>query len=103
MKLFIALFASLVLSAFLFSCNSKPAETKIATFKISGMTCAFGCAKTIENTLSKTTGVKKAVVDFDTKTANVNYDASIITTESIIKTVQKTGDGSTYKVYDLKK
>lgn len=103
MKFFTTLFASVVLLTLVISCNTKPAEPKIATFKISGMTCAFGCAKTIENTLSKTIGVTKAVVNFDTKTANVNYDASKINTESIIKTVQKTGDGNTYKVYNLQK
>jgi copper chaperone CopZ len=98
-KLFIAfIFASL----FFISCQSKTAAPKVTTFKISGMTCAFGCAKTIENNLSKTVGIQKAVVNFDNKTATVNYDANTIATNKIIKTVQQTGDGATYKVYDLK-
>lgn len=90
------------LALFAVGCNPKTASPKVATFKISGMTCAYGCAKTIENKLSKTTGVTKAVVNFDTKTAKVNYDASVITTEKIATTVQETGDGATYKVFDLK-
>ena len=92
----------ITLFALITSCNSKTATPKVTTFKISGMTCAYGCAKTIEKNLSKTVGVQKAVVNFDTKTANVNYDASVITTDKIIKTVQQTGDGTTYKVFDLK-
>ena len=91
-----------ILTFFVIICNSKAAAPKVATFKISGMTCAFGCAKTIENRLSKTAGIQKAVVNFENKTANVNYDAGQISTDKIIKMVQETGDGATYKVFDLK-
>jgi len=38
-----------------------------ASFTISGMTCAIGCAKTIQDELSETDGVQKATVDFDKK------------------------------------
>lgn len=102
MKYFISFFSVLLLSMLIWSCNSKAAEPKVASFKISGMTCAYGCAKTIENTLSKTAGVTKATVDFDSKMAHVTYDASLIDADNIIKTVQKTGDGTTYKVFDFK-
>ncbi len=91
-----------VFALFLISCTSKTAIPKVTTFKISGMTCAFGCAKTIEQKLSKTTGIQKAVVNFDNKTAQVNYDSATITTDKIITAVQETGDGATYKVFDLK-
>lgn len=102
MKILKSVFIVFTLAFFVISCNSKTALPKVTTFKISGMTCAFGCAKTIENKLSKTVGVQKVVVNFDNKTANVNYDASVITTEKIVKVVQETGDGVTYKVFDLK-
>ena len=74
---------------------SKP-ET--ASFKIEGMTCAMGCAKTIENKLSKLDGVQKATVDFDNKQATVDFDAAVLTPEKLTKTVEATGDGETYKV-----
>lgn len=102
MKYFKLLMVFSFFSLFFASCQSKTALPKVTTFKITGMTCAFGCAKTIENNLSKTVGVQKAVVNFDNKTATVNYDATIIATDKIIKTVQQTGDGATYKVFDLK-
>ncbi len=71
-----------------------------AEFKIDGMTCAIGCAKTIEKKLSKMEGVKSATVDFDTKTAMVEYDEAKVTTTSLEKTVAKTSEQ--YIVSDMK-
>ncbi len=76
------------------------ADAKLATtsFNIEGMTCEVGCAKTIEKELNKTSGVKTATVDFDTKTAKVEYDSNEQNPEKLAKLVEKTGDGKTYKV-----
>jgi copper chaperone CopZ len=74
------------------------AKPETASFKIDGMTCAMGCAKTIESKLSKMNGVQKATVDFDKKQATVEFDAALITPEKLTKTVESTGDGETYKV-----
>lgn len=60
-----------------------------AEFKIEGMTCAIGCAKTIEKKLSKMEGVKSATVDFDKKMAMVEYDDAKVTTNSLEETVTK--------------
>jgi copper chaperone CopZ len=73
-------------------------KPETASFKIDGMTCAMGCAKTIENKLSKMNGVQKATVDFDKKQATVEFDAAVITPEKLTKTVETIGDGETYKV-----
>lgn len=72
-----------------------------ASFKIDGMTCAIGCAKTIQEKLSKMDGVQKAAVDFDKKQANIDFDASIVAPEKLVKAVESTGDGETYKVSNL--
>jgi copper chaperone CopZ len=111
------------ISSILFSCKdtaSKPAEidsetasteTKVtavsqkpetASFKIDGMTCAIGCAKTIETKLCKMNGVQKASVDFEKKQAIVEFDATIVTTENLVQAVESTGDGATYKVSNVK-
>lgn len=74
------------------------AKPEIASFKIDGMTCAMGCAKTIESKLSKMNGVQKATIDFDKKQATVEFDAAVISPENLSKTVEATGDGETYKV-----
>ena len=78
--------------------NAVAVKPETTSFKIEGMTCAMGCAKTIEDNLSKMDGVQKAVVDFDNKEATVSFDASVISTKKLIEAVETTGDGATYKV-----
>ncbi|MGL2962887.1 heavy-metal-associated domain-containing protein [Flavobacterium sp. RSB2_4_14] len=82
--------------------NAVAVKPETASFKIEGMTCAMGCAKTIETKLSKMDGVQKAVVDFDKKEATVSFDASVLTSEKLIEAVETTGDGATYKVAGIK-
>jgi periplasmic mercuric ion binding protein len=72
------------------------------TFTIEGMTCAMGCAKTIETKLSGLDGVQKATVDFEKKTATVEYDAAKQSPEKIVEVVEAVGDGQTYKVSNVK-
>jgi len=78
------------------------AKPETASFKIDGMTCAIGCAKTIEEKLSKMDGVQKATVDFDKKQATVDFDGAVLTPEKLTKAVESTGDGETYKVSEMK-
>lgn len=109
-----------LISTLLFSCKdtaSKPVASKdetntkkeavalkpeTATFKVDGMTCAIGCARTIQEKLSKMEGVQKATVDFDKKQATVEFDAAVLTPEKLTKAVETTGDGETYKVSEMK-
>lgn len=69
-----------------------------ASFEIEGMTCAIGCAKTIEEELSGLDGVQKATVDFDSKKATVIFDKTVQNQDKFTKVVETTGDGKTYKV-----
>ena len=71
-----------------------------AEFKIDGMTCAMGCAATIEKKMAKMDGVKSAKVDFDKKLAMVEYDIAKVTPTNLVETVAKVGDA--YKVVDMK-
>ena len=84
--------------------NSKSIATKpeMATFTIEGMTCAVGCAKTIQDKLASMDGIQSATVDFDKKFAIVEFDASKQTPELLLKAVQETGDGKTYVVSNMK-
>ena len=77
-------------------------KPETASFKIEGMTCAMGCAKTIEKKLTGMDGVQKATVDFETKEATVEFDATIQTQESLINAIESAADGKTYKVSDKK-
>ncbi|AIN74545.1 heavy-metal-associated domain-containing protein [Flavobacterium psychrophilum] len=80
---------------------SKQAK-QTTSFNIEGMTCAIGCAKTIENKLVSLDGVQKATVDFDKKMAIIQYDATVQTPEKLVQTVEAVADGKTYKVSNVK-
>lgn len=82
--------------------NTVVAKPEKTTFTIEGMTCAIGCAKTIQEQLASMKGVQNATVDFDKKLATVEFDGSKLTSELLIKAVQETGDGKTYVVSNMK-
>ena len=73
-------------------------NVQTASFEIEGMTCAMGCAKTIEEELGAMGGVQKATVDFDSKKATVIFDKTIQNQDNLTKVVEATADGKTYKV-----
>jgi copper chaperone CopZ len=77
-------------------------KPETASFNIDGMTCAIGCAKTIQEKLAEMDGVQNATVDFDKKTATVAFDATKQTPEKLIEAVEAAADGKTYKVSNLK-
>jgi len=52
------------------------------TFAIENMTCAT-CPITVNKAMSKVTGVKSVDVDFDAKTATVEFDPAVTTTNEI--------------------
>lgn len=71
-----------------------------AEFTIDGMTCAIGCAKSIEKKIANMEGVKFATVDFDRKLAMVEYNEAKVTPTSLEATVAKVAD--IYKVSNMK-
>jgi Cu+-exporting ATPase len=71
-----------------------------AEFTIKGMTCAMGCAKTIEKKLAKMDGVLSAKVDFENELASVEFDADKINKDALKNTV--TGVSDIYSVHDMK-
>lgn len=78
------------------------ANLQTASFSVEGMTCAVGCAKTIQEDLTELEGVQKATVDFDTKLATVTFDKTVQTPEKLTKVVESAADGKTYKVSKMK-
>lgn len=71
-----------------------------AEFGIEGMTCAMGCAKSIEKKLAKMEGVKSAKVDFDNKLAMVEYDEDKLDPSSLRDAVASAGND--YKATEIK-
>ena len=78
------------------------ANLQTASFSVEGMTCAVGCAKTIQEDLTGLDGVQKATVDFETKLATVTFDKTVQNPEKLTKVVEAAADGKTYKVSNMK-
>lgn len=84
------------------SAASTPGKIETASFTIEGMSCEVMCASKIQKELTKTEGVQKATVDFEKKTATVEYDSGKITPEKLVETVEAVNGGDSYKVSNLK-
>jgi mercuric ion binding protein len=66
-------------------------EKAYAKLSIEGMTCAIGCAVTIEKKLQRTSGIVSAKVDFESNTGWVTYDANMLNLDGISSVVKSTG------------
>lgn len=77
--------------------NSTAVNYSKSEFNIEGMTCAMGCAKTIEKKLAHTNGVKAVTVDFETTLATIEFDPELINEKAITETVSKVGAVYTVK------
>ena len=74
-------------------------EKAYAKLSIEGMTCAIGCAVTIEKKLQRTYGIVSAKVDFETNTGWVTYDATMLNLDKISSVVKSTG--TAYSVSEI--
>jgi sulfite exporter TauE/SafE/copper chaperone CopZ len=70
---------------------------KSISFRIGGMTC-INCQQRIERALKSTAGLEEAAVDFNTASAAVTYDPSVVRFPEIAAVVGKLG----YRVLDGK-
>lgn len=82
------------------SMNEISGTMQAASFQVEGMSCAIGCAKVIEGKLAKMQGVQNAKVDFESKTATLEFDDAKQTPETIKKMVEEIANGA-YKVENL--
>ena len=73
-----------------------------ATFSIKGMSCEMGCARAIENKLSKLDGMSRASVNFKEEMATVEFDADKVDETLIISTVNSVNQTSSYSVEGFK-
>jgi len=76
------------------STNEISGNLQKATFQVEGMSCAIGCAKVIEKKLAHLEGVKTATVDFESKTATIEFDDARQNPETITKTVEGIANGA---------
>ena len=86
------------------SCSEATAQSKEAAQEVStsgkmqmnieGMTCAMGCARSIEVELKNVDGVSDALVDFSSATASVSYDAAVTSEASLVDFVNTYRNGA---------
>lgn len=84
--------------------KSSKTETNNATsarFTIKGMSCEIGCARAIENELSKLDGMYKARVNFKKEMATVEFDANKIDKSLLISTVSSVSQTLSFSVVDF--
>lgn len=77
-------------------------KIETASFNIEGMSCEVMCASKIQKELTNTDGVQKASIDFEKKSATVEYDAGKITPEKLVDVVEAVNGGDSYKVSNVK-
>lgn len=86
--------------------NNKISKTETnnatsARFTIKGMSCEIGCARAIENELSKLDGMYKARVNFKKEMATVEFDANKIDKSLLISTVSSVSQTLSFSVVDF--
>ncbi|MEN8929524.1 MAG: heavy metal-associated domain-containing protein [Flavobacteriales bacterium] len=90
--------------ALLISCGTTEVETINATanttFSLEGMTCETGCAKRIEQKISRMEGVKSCEVNFKNKLATVVYDDKKVEANRFVELVEDMNDGQ-YKAENI--
>lgn len=74
LPLFILAFSAILLFSS-FGMAGEVSQLKVVTLDVDNMTCAL-CPYTVKKSLTKVSGVEKAEVDYDSKTAVVTFDPS---------------------------
>lgn len=72
------------------SSRTIPNKTLLGQFNIGGMTCA-ACVNSVEGILRELPGVARAVVSLTTSLAEVQYDPSIVSKDSIVNAIEDAG------------
>ena len=72
----------------------------VADYAIEGMVCAMGCAKTIEDEVAAMDGVANCEVNYEEKTAHIEFDGGQLSENDVIAKIESLADGK-YKVNEL--
>lgn len=87
-----------------YSCSSGEKSNVVANAEMSltieGMSCAEGCAKTIEKTVGELAGVTYSSVNFEDKTASFKFDETKTSEKDILAAIAAINEGQ-YKVNNV--
>lgn len=79
------------------SMSNQQSEQQTITLELQNMTCSL-CSFTIKKALQNVAGVQQVKVDFDTKTAIVNFDPRQTNSETLIKATTHAGYPATKRL-----
>lgn len=65
----------------------------MADYKIDGMVCAMGCAKTIQDEIGELDGVTTSKVDFESGKAHFEFDGSKVSENDLVAKIGSIADG----------
>ena len=68
-------------------------NVKAKDFEIEGMTCAMGCAATIQKTVADLHGVANSKVDYESGKAHFEFDETLVSEKEIIAAIQGVAEG----------
>lgn len=63
---------------------------KTSIYRIEGMHCE-GCARTVEALVEQVPGVKRVLVSFDAREAQVEFDAGAANDASVVAAIERAG------------
>ena len=72
-----------------FSSAAYSDEPTKAVFSVTGLHCP-PCTNTVQSALARTKGVKSVVVDWNKKTAKVEFDESVLPAQALASAIEKT-------------
>lgn len=86
----------LFLAFALISSSALLAASRTVTLDVQNMTCAV-CPITVKKALERVSGVQQVTVDYASKTATVQFDDTVGTTDKLTEATQAAGYPSTIK------
>lgn len=74
-----------------------PENLVVVDYAVSGMVCAMGCAKTIQDEIAEMGGVAICEVNFEDEKAHIEFDKTQLSEKEIIAKIESIAEGQ-YKV-----
>src|SRR4051794_21539581 len=89
MRTSLIVLVALVVVGLLYDRSLFAAEPTKATFLVTGLHCP-PCTSTVQGSLSRVNGVKSVSVDWNTKSAKIAFDESVLPAQSLATAIERT-------------
>src|SRR3954470_4096798 len=82
-------FAAVIAAAVISAGQLYSAEPTKATFLVTGLHCQ-PCTTTVQGSLGRVNGVKSVSVDWNTKSAKITFDESVLPAQALASAIERT-------------